>query len=202
MCYFLFLKITCGASREIGLFDVRGENYISRFVTKTTSNVTCVITDAPLFTVGCQDGSIRLFDTRVPSRDSLVRTLLQETESGPVVSIARVSPTEVVSATAGGSICYWDTNSTDGRPFKTIPRKKGISAFAAHQKASVLAYSSARPPKISVCTRSGEPCKKIKSHDGFLGQRISPLTDLVFHPHNIMLAASFSDSLVCIYSLK
>lgn len=37
-------------------------------------------------------------------------------------------------------------------------------------------------------------------HDGFLGQRISPVACLAFHPYKMMLAAGANDTIVSVYS--
>ena len=135
-------------------------------------------------------------------RDSLVRTLLQETPTGPIVNIAYISPSEIASATSDGNVSYWDHEGKAGKPFGDNLLKNGISSFVVHPRASVLAYGTVVSPEIAVCTRRGELCKTIKFHDGFISQKISPINNLCFHPHNIMIASGFSDSLVCIYSLE
>ena len=37
-------------------------------------------------------------------------------------------------------------------------------------------------------------------HDGFLGQRIAPVSCLAFHPHKMLLAAGATDHIVAIYA--
>ena len=47
---------------------------------------------------------------------------------------------------------------------------------------------------------SGEEISLIRYHDGFLGQRIGPISALTFHPFKVMLAAGATDSIVSIYT--
>jgi len=42
----------------------------------------------------------------------------------------------------------------------------------------------------------------IRYHEGFLGQRIGPVSCLQFHPHRPVLAAGATDSIVAIYSSR
>lgn len=45
----------------------------------------------------------------------------------------------------------------------------------------------------------GEQLALIRYHEGFLGERIGPVSCLAFHPHRLFLAAGATDSVVAIY---
>ena len=47
---------------------------------------------------------------------------------------------------------------------------------------------------------NGNCLNTIRYHDGFLGQRIGPVSSLAFHPTKPLLAAGATDSIVSIYS--
>ena len=54
---------------------------------------------------------------------------------------------------------------------------------------------------IKILTLGGDQLGGIiKYHDGFLGQRIGPVSCLAFHPVKLMLAAGATDSIVSIYA--
>jgi regulator-associated protein of mTOR len=46
---------------------------------------------------------------------------------------------------------------------------------------------------------AGDQVSLIRYHDGFLGQRIGPISDLAFHQYKLRLAAGATDSIVSIY---
>jgi regulator-associated protein of mTOR len=41
----------------------------------------------------------------------------------------------------------------------------------------------------------------IRYHDGFLGQRIGPVSCLAFHPTQLTFAAGATDSIISVYSV-
>ena len=51
-------------------------------------------------------------------------------------------------------------------------------------------------------TFNGNQVGKISHHDGFLGQRIGPVSSLAFHPMKLMLAAGATDSIISVYSAE
>ena len=53
---------------------------------------------------------------------------------------------------------------------------------------------------IKVFDFNGNCLNTIRYHDGFLGQRIGPVSSLAFHPTKPLLAAGATDSIVSIYS--
>ena len=55
---------------------------------------------------------------------------------------------------------------------------------------------------VKLLTYSGEQLGMIRYHDGFLGQRIGPVSCLAFHPTKVLLAAGATDSIVSIYGEK
>ncbi len=45
----------------------------------------------------------------------------------------------------------------------------------------------------------GQILSTIRYHDGFLGQRIGPVSALAFHPHQMLLAAGSTDSIISLF---
>jgi regulator-associated protein of mTOR len=60
--------------------------------------------------------------------------------------------------------------------------------------------SGSQDQRIKVFNQNGDELSLIRYHDGFLGQRIGPVSALNFHPYHILLAAGATDSLVSIYA--
>jgi regulatory associated protein of mTOR len=54
--------------------------------------------------------------------------------------------------------------------------------------------------QVKVFTNEGLPLSTIKYHDGFLGQRIGPISSLAFHPHQMLMAVGSTDALVSVFT--
>ena len=74
-----------------------------------------------------------------------------------------------------------------------------MTAAAVHPCAPILAMGS-YAQFIKVMTLDGIVLKTIKYHQGFMGQRIGPVSCLAFHPHRPVFAAGATDSIVSVYS--
>ena len=61
-------------------------------------------------------------------------------------------------------------------------------------------YSGSHNQFIKVFRSDGEQLALIRYHEGFLGERIGPVSCLAFHPHRLILAAGATDSVVAVYS--
>lgn len=55
---------------------------------------------------------------------------------------------------------------------------------------------------IGVHHASGSSVNVIKYHEGFMGQRIAPVSCLAFHPRRVLLAAGTTDSYITVYGLS
>jgi regulator-associated protein of mTOR len=98
-----------------------------------------------------------------------------------------------------GVVKFWDIRSW--RTYKTLEvQKSPLTSMTVHNCAPVIATGS-HAQFIKILTFGGEQLGNIiKYHDGFLGQRMGPITSLTFHPHRMMLAASAADCIVSIYA--
>ena len=76
-----------------------------------------------------------------------------------------------------------------------------ITSMTVHPCAPLLAMGS-HAQFINILTFNGSQVGKITHHDGFLGQRIGPISSLVFHPLKVMLAAGATDSIISVYSAE
>ena len=74
-----------------------------------------------------------------------------------------------------------------------------MTALAVHDHAPVLA-SGSHNQFIKVFGMDGNTLSTIRYHDGFLGQRIGPVSCLTFHPYRMFLAAGATDSIVAVYT--
>ena len=106
---------------------------------------------------------------------------------------------EAVTASVRGSVKFWDLRTM--RTYKTLEvHKSPLTALAMHNSAPIIATGS-HAQFIKILTLGGDQLGGIiKYHDGFLGQRVGPVSCLAFHPTRLMLAAGFTDSIVSVYS--
>ena len=62
------------------------------------------------------------------------------------------------------------------------------------------AHSGTSQQQVKVYTNDGQALSTIRYHDGFLGQRIGPISSLAFHPHQMLMAVGSTDSLVSVFT--
>jgi len=198
------LVIASGNVDVLKVWDVNRELCIQDIPTMCTSCVTCLTSDkhegGKLVVAGCWDGSIRLFDRRINTKFSHVATLAEH--KGFVINASMLTRQEhqIVSGSSHGEVKIWDTRIT--KSLHTFIGHKGdhpvMTALAVHSSAPVLAVG--QDQRIKVMNFQGDPLSIIRYHDGFLGQRIGPISSLCFHPYKVMLAAGATDSIVSIYA--
>ena len=147
---------------------------------------------------GFADGSIGVYDERVHSNGGRVHQA-RDHSSWIVSCHMRPDTQEVVTSSVRGSVKFWDIRSW--RTYKTLDvQKSPLTSMTVHNCAPIIATGS-HAQFIKILTFGGEQLGNIiKYHDGFLGQRMGPITSLTFHPHRMMLAASAADCIVSIYS--
>jgi hypothetical protein len=146
---------------------------------------------------GFADGSVAVYDERVHSNGGRVH--FSHTH-GTWVNYAhlRADVPEVVIGSVRGTVKFWDLRTM--RTYKTLEvQKSPLTSLTVHNCAPILAAGS-HAQFIKVLTLSGEQLGNvIKYYDGFLGQRIGPVSCLAFHPHKLLLGASSTDGIVSIY---
>jgi regulator-associated protein of mTOR len=166
--------------------------------------------NAQVLVAGCADGAIRLFDCRVPTRYSPV-VVFQEHKDWIVNIGITAHDHQIVSCTLSGEVKFWDARKsisyrvplfsprcqnlfqklivTPHTPTahtahkQTFSTRTGdVTAFAVHPYAPIIA-SGSQGQKIHVQDFEGLELNQIRYHEGFLGQRIGPVSCLAFHPY-------------------
>lgn len=146
---------------------------------------------------GFADGSIAVFDERVGSNDGRVH--FSHTSSGWVnYTHLRADVPEVIIGSVRGSVKFWDLRTM--RTHKTLEvQKSPITSMAVHNCAPIMATGS-HAQFIKILTLGGEQLGNIiKYYDGFLGERIGPISSLAFHPYKLVMAASSTTGLISLY---
>lgn len=146
---------------------------------------------------GFADGSVGVYDERVASAGGRVH--FSRDHSAWIVSAhMRADAQEVITSSVRGMVKFWDIRTW--RTYKTLEvQKSPLTSMSVHNCAPLIATGS-HAQFIKILTFGGEQLGNIiKYHDGFMGQRMGPITSLTFHPHRMMLAASAADCIISIY---
>lgn len=194
--------LASGDVRFIRVWDTHREMRMQDIPTGADSCVTSLACDSvgrSLLVAGCGDGSVRLFDRRLPPSDSRVMALREHLGWVTGVFLQKGGDGNIISASVAGDVKFWDPRFTESvRTLRTIGN---AAAFEVHQQAKVFATGSASQ-MIKVYNLDGGNLSTIRYHDGFMGQRIGPISCLEFHPHRVHLAAGSTDSFISIYSTE
>ncbi|RLO03639.1 hypothetical protein DYB28_003600, partial [Aphanomyces astaci] len=165
--------------------------------TQTEACVTSLHSDESIgcMAAGFGDGTIRLFDVR----SNKAPMVLKEHTSWVVGAHLYQSKYELLSGSVSGELKFWDLryNKSSVKTFEA--HRSPMTALAVHAFAPVYATGS-HNQFIKVFRQDGEQLALIRYHEGFLGERIGPVSCLAFHPHRLLLAAGATDSLIAIYS--
>lgn len=150
---------------------------------------------------GCGDGAVRIYDFRNPPKYSALHSYNEHKEWIINVHIPKSNKNAIVSASTSGEIKIWDIRNTGTsvRTFVAFPT--GLNTVSAHDFSQVIACGSQKQ-QIKIFNFEGKELSHIKYHDGFLGQRIGPVTCSAFHPYLVLLAIGASDSIVSLYTKR
>lgn len=195
-----------GNVNVIRQWDLNRELMSLDISTGTDAAVTCLTSDkhgsyGKVVYAGFADGMVRVFDTRLTSANQCVQTF-SDLKGSPVVSISRPRCTDsLVAGSTAGQIRFWDGKKENANSSISTSSSSGsiMQALATHDQTPIIATGSS-DQRIRVLNYRGEEISLIRYHDGFLGQRIGPVSSLSFHSCHNLLGAGFQDTLVSIYA--
>ena len=103
----------------------------------------------------------------------------------------------MVSGSVTADVRFWDLRRSTS--VHAMQAHRGhMTALAVHDFAPLVATGTRRQ-LARLYTNSGDPITEIRYHDGFLGQRIGPVSTVAFHPHRLMMAVGALDSIVSVH---
>ena len=199
-----------GNSSVIRVWDLNREQCVSTIPSGCDTCVTSIGSDwnsavgggEGVILCGYGDGSLRLFDARLPPEQANVFGFSEHQTWVVNVEMQRGGGKHIISGSVSGDIKFWDIRGHRQSSIKTIElHRSPMTALAVHEFAPIVA-SGSHNQFIKIMDTGGNLISMIRYHEGFLGQRIGPVSCLEFHPHRPVLAAGATDSIVAIYSSR
>jgi len=194
--------IVGGEARFLRIWDAEKELKVYDIPTGADACVTSVALDSnggPLFCIGCGDGTVRLFDHRLPAQEARIMTYREHSAWVVNVSLSGDNSYSLLSGSTAGDVRLFDTR----KPLSTLvcQESSGMKAMAAHTVSNIFACGFIN--QISVYKNNGSNLNVIKSiyHEWFYAPRFGPVGCLAFHPYKVILAAGSVDSTLTIFSV-
>ncbi|KAL1512534.1 hypothetical protein ABEB36_002115 [Hypothenemus hampei] len=148
---------------------------------------------------GCSDGSVRLFDRRCSPQDARVKVWMEH--GGTVLSV-QLKDNLVISGSSEGEVKLYDIRHNDSLHTNiAISKQVGMSCMSIHRSANAYACGSFNQ-FINIFSLNGNSLNTIRFYEGFIGQKIGPVSCLNFHPHKVALAFGTVDCCVNVYTLE
>lgn len=183
------------AARELCLVDVPA---------RSTASITSLTSDqvaGNVFLAGFADGSIRVYDRRLASRESMVKTWKDPNPRRSLVNtlhMQRGGYRELVSGSSAGYVNLWDIRLNDPVvSFKAY--EKSMMSALVHEHAPVIATAS---KDVNIWTTSGHEVSSINcKQNNYLNTRASTyVSALGLHPHKMVLGTNYNqDSHIHVY---
>jgi len=198
------LLIVSGNSEVIKIWDVTKEIHFQDIPTDSFYCLTSLAVDnndSNMVVAGYANGELKLYDIRTSNKAASDANLAFEHKSWIVSShFPKFMDKQMFSASNSGEVKHWDLRKL-GSSVKTIVAhdKPAVSSFSVHNYAPIFAIGT-QDQRIRIMNFNGDEVSLIRYHDGFLGQRIGPISDLSFHKYKLRLAAGATDSIVSIYT--
>lgn len=204
--------LVSGDVKIIRIWDAPRELCLVDIPARSTSSITSLTSDqvaGNIFIAGFDDGSLRVYDRRLDSRESMVKTWQKNRQPGAPntgtgsirnVHMQRGGFRELVSGSSDGYVNLWDIRLNDPVATYTNSPEKSIRCLDVHEHAPIITTGA---KSVKLWTTSGDMISSLKNpHDTYLANRTSSyLSSAVFHPHKMMMATNYNqDSHINIYT--
>ncbi|KAK6463334.1 Kontroller of growth [Scheffersomyces coipomensis] len=209
--------LVSGDVKIIRVWDAPRELCLVDIPARSSSSITSLTSDqvaGNIFIAGFDDGTLRVYDRRLDSRESMVK-LWRNTKGGSngVPSPGRVSSggsirnvhmqrggyRELVSGSSDGTVKLWDIRS-DEPVVSFIASDRSTRCIDTHEHAPIITTGS---KSVNIWTTSGDLVSTLKNpHETYLTNRTSSyLASTAFHPHRMIVATNYNqDGHINIYT--
>lgn len=204
------MLLASGDVRIIRVWDVNREQRIQDIPIGANdirvTSLTSADIEQNLCAAGCSDGSVRVFDRRLPTSECRILTL-RDLRTSVVGAHLRhnSSRSNLVAASMDGQICLWEPRMFQDpiMSVKLLDEGKAITAFDAHYEAELIVIATSQP-FIHVVNHSGRLVNTIKNPEGIASlphRSFGAVKVLQFHPLRINFASACSDGCSSIFSV-
>lgn len=194
--------LVTGDVKVIKVWDAPREKCVVDIPIRSTSQVLTMTSDlvsGNIIATGFQDGSLRVYDRRLDSRDSMVKVYRPQTgiEKSPLknVHMQRGGLRELVSGSANGLVRLWDIRLDS--PIESFrPFNKTMTTAYIHEHAPVIACAD---KEVRMYSTSGELITNV-SNNGFINtlngnaRNTTYVNSLALHPHQMLMATNYNQS--------
>ncbi|MBN3314271.1 RPTOR protein, partial [Atractosteus spatula] len=190
------LLMTSGDVRVIRIWDTDRETKVQDIPTGADSCVTSLSCDSQrsLIVAGLGDGSVRVYDRRMPPNECRVMTYREHGAWVVKAHLQKEREGHIISVSVNGDVRFFEPRSPDS--VNVLQTVKGLTALDIHPQANLFACGSMNQ-FIAVYNSNGDIISNIKYYDGFMGQRIGAISCLAFHPYWVTLILGCGSCLCC-----
>eukprot|EP01120_Amphizonella_sp_Union-15-10_P002854 TRINITY_DN13145_c0_g1_i1.p1 TRINITY_DN13145_c0_g1~~TRINITY_DN13145_c0_g1_i1.p1 ORF type:complete len:369 (-),score=39.60 TRINITY_DN13145_c0_g1_i1:6-1064(-) len=203
------LMMASGNASLIRLWDVNKELAFQDIMTDSKTYVTCLTCDknddGRTIIAGFSDGAIKLYDRR-SCHNKPTSTFMEHKSWVLNVVISNCTNEQmIISGSTSGDIKFWSDKTN--KCIKTFNSKTIVphvphsltTALAVHDGSPILATGS-QDQRLKIMNFNGDELSVVRFHDGFLRQRIGPVSCLAFHPYHTLLGVGSTDAIVSIFA--
>lgn len=179
--------------RELKLHDIHlGSDRSVCALSPFVANKRC-----ELIVAGCVDGSVRLFDKRLPPPESRIRALREH--SSPILhACLRANEVTLVTGCTSGKVCVYDLRTSSSSVRDQWQAGADITAMTTHPMVDAIACGN--ESNTTIYSLNGARSTVLRMNDKFISSRNPHPTCLSFHPYIVQLAVGLQDSTVAVYS--
>lgn len=206
--------------RTLRVWDARSEQKVQEFAIgpdqRTVTSISADYHGHNLVAVGTSDGDVRVYDRRVPPDENRVMKFRDLDKAIVKVHLQKKQfGSQLVAGSENGQIRVWDPRMfqdpvvtcqlDDTSPVSTTPgffSDMRVSAMDVHEEYELMALSTADTHTVHLLSLSGKTLNTIRYHDGFMGQKLSDIRCLKFHPYLISLGLGSADNVVAAYGVS
>ncbi|KAJ3165498.1 hypothetical protein HK101_000200 [Irineochytrium annulatum] len=184
--------IVAGEPSCLRIWDVEREICSHEIGSGTLSAPTHLISEklaGDLIIAGFADGAVHVYDRRLSSRESIVRSFREHERSVLSTQLQRGEAFTIISGSRNGDMRIWDMRQQQSvMTVRCVPTGVEMTAFSVHEEAPLFSCGT-NSENIWVYNLNGKNLSTIRYNDGFLGPRIGHVGCLTFHPLQHLLAA-------------
>ncbi|KAG2735156.1 hypothetical protein G9P44_001370 [Scheffersomyces stipitis] len=201
--------LVSGDVKIIRVWDAPRELCLVDIPARSSSSITSLTSDqvaGNIFIAGFDDGSLRVYDRRLDSRESMVKTWrgtrsanvngsnspIRTIGSGSIrnVHMQRGGFRELVSGSGDGYVNLWDIRLDE--PVLTFnAAEKSMRCIDTHEHAPIITTGS---KAVNIWTTSGDLISTLRNpQETYLTNRTSSyLSTTTFHPHRMTMATNYN----------